>query len=62
MSVSFDRSRTQKFHEVEKAKEWEAYRNLPKYTHVPYAVIHPSPKKLKKQDPKEIPDLTLNAS
>lgn len=47
MSVEFGISSNVKFLQVEKAKEWEAYRNLPKFTHVPMAVIHPSPRKKK---------------
>jgi hypothetical protein len=33
---------------VTKAKEFEVFRNLPKYNHVSMAVIHPSPKKKNK--------------
>lgn len=29
---------------VEKAKEWENFRNLPRFSHKELAVIHPTPK------------------
>lgn len=45
MSVEFGISSNVKFLLVEKAKEFEAFRNLPKFTHVPMAVINPSPRK-----------------
>ncbi len=32
-----------KYHKVEKAREFEQYRQLPKYSHISLAVIHPSP-------------------
>ena len=41
-----------KFTKVEKAKEFESYRQLPKYSHVPLACIHPSPRK-KRTPPRE---------
>jgi hypothetical protein len=52
----------QKFHEVAKAKEFETYRNLPKFTHVPMAVIHPSPKKVKQLSPEPVPDLNISGN
>lgn len=33
--------------QVSKATEFESYKHLPKYIHVPMAVIHPSPRKKK---------------
>ena len=43
--MSVDRTNSVKFMVVSKAKEFEVFKNLPKYSHVPMAVIHPSPKK-----------------
>ena len=45
MSVEVGIGSNVKFLKVEKAKEFESYRNLPKYSHIPLAVIHPSPRK-----------------
>lgn len=47
MSVEFGKGIVSnvKFLQVEKAKEWESYRNLPKFSHKTLAVIHPSPRK-----------------
>jgi len=46
---------------VEKAKLWESYRNLPRFQHVPMAVIHPSPPRRKKNEVMPVPDLTISA-
>jgi hypothetical protein len=51
-----------KFHEVAKAREFESFRNLPKFSHVPMAVIHPSPKKAFKPDPEPTPDLNVSGN
>lgn len=48
--------------QVTKAKEFETYKNLPKFTHVPMAVIHPSPRKLKKPDPSPEPDFNITGA
>jgi len=53
-------SSTLSAHLVEKAKEYESFRNLPKFSHVPMAVIHPSPKKVKRPSPSPTPDLTMS--
>jgi hypothetical protein len=47
---------------VEKAKEYESYRRLPKFTHVPMAVINPAT--MKKRTPPRVhsPSLMLSAS
>lgn len=36
---------------VSQAREFETYKNLPKFNHVPYAVINPSPRKKKSIEP-----------
>lgn len=59
MSVEFGISSNVKLLQVEKAKEWESYRNLPKFNHVPMAVIHPSPRKKKRVEKSPTPNLTL---
>ena len=51
------RSTLLEFH-VEKAKEFESFRQIPKYSHKPLAVIHPSPTKVKKE-PRHVPPSTL---
>ena len=63
MSVNFHsslNSNVQKHLVVEKAREFEQYKHLPKYNHVPYAVIHPSPRKKKELSPQK--DLTFTMS
>ncbi len=47
---------------VEKAKEFETFRNLPKFTHVPMAVIHPSPRKKKDRHESPTPNLAMTGS
>jgi hypothetical protein len=44
---------------VSKAKEFETYKNLPKYNHVPLAVIHPSPRKKKSPEASPTPPLKV---
>lgn len=51
-----------KIHEIEKAKDFEKFRQLPKFTHVPYAVIHPSPRKRQTPSPPPNPDLQVTSS
>lgn len=47
MSVERDPFRsTSSFHKVEKVKEFETFRQLPKFSHVPNAIINPSPQKV----------------
>jgi len=62
MSISGFFSKTQKLSEVEKAKYWEPFRNLPKYKHKEMAVIHPSPIKKKAPLPPKKPALTVVSS
>jgi hypothetical protein len=47
---------------VEKATEWESYRNLPRFNHPNMAVIHPSPVKKKKVAVEETPDMTISSA
>lgn len=47
---------------VEKAKEFESFRNLPKFSHVPMAVIHPSPRKKKRLAQSPTPKLALTGN
>ena len=47
---------------VEKAKEFESFRYLPRFEHVPMAVIHPSPRKKRIDPSPPKPNLTLTAS
>jgi hypothetical protein len=49
------------FIKVEKAKEFEAYKRLPKYTHVPLACINPSPRKQKSPPKPKSPSFTIAA-
>lgn len=51
-----------KFLKVAKAKEWETYKNLPKFNHVPMAVIHPSPRKKRTAYSPPKPNLTVAGS
>ena len=53
---------TASFKEVECAHEFETFKQLPKFNHVPMAVIHPSPKKVKKPSPPPRPDFQMVAS
>ena len=48
-------------HNVSQAKEYEAFRCLPKFNHVSMAVIHPSPKKKRPVPRKPEPDFELLA-
>jgi len=59
MSVEFGISSNVKLLKVEKAKEFESFRNLPKFSHVPMAVIHPSPRKKKPVEKSPTPNLTI---
>jgi hypothetical protein len=59
MSVEFGISSNVKLLKVEKAKEFESFRNLPKFTHVPMAVIHPSPRKKRPANKSPTPNLTI---
>jgi ASC-1-like (ASCH) protein len=34
---------------VEKAREFETFKQIPKFTHAPLAVIHPSPEKVERK-------------
>lgn len=43
---------------VEKAKEFESFKNIPRFSHAPLAVIHPSPTKPSNK-PKHIPPSSL---
>lgn len=47
---------------VEKAKEWESFRNIPRFAHVPMAVINPSPRKHKKPVKSPTPNLALTGN
>jgi hypothetical protein len=47
---------------VEKAKEQEAFRRIPKYSHIPLAVINPSPRKKRTPPRAQSPSLLLSAS
>jgi hypothetical protein len=47
---------------VEKVHEFESYKQLPKFTHVPLAVIHPSPRKQKSIDNPPPPEMTMSGS
>lgn len=62
MSVEFGITSNVKFLKVEKAKEFETFRNLPKFTHVPMAVIHPSPRKKNRHEKSPTPNLTLSGN
>ena len=62
MSVDFGFQSNVKLLKVEKAKEFESFRNLPKYKHVPLAVIHPSPRKKVRPSRSPTPNLTMTAS
>ena len=44
------------------ATEFEDFRQLPKYSHVPLAVIHPSPIKRLPKPQRPVPDFEINAS
>ena len=46
---------------VSQAKEFEEFRRLPKFNHVPMAVIHPSPKKKRPGPKKQAADFELVA-
>jgi len=59
MSVEFGISSNVKLLKVEKAKEFESFRNLPKFNHVPMAVIHPSPRKKRHIEKSPTPNLTI---
>ena len=50
------------FIRVEKAKEFESFRRMPKYSHVPLAVINPSPRKKHSPVEPEQPAFALSAS
>ena len=58
--MSVDLATGVKFLKVEKVKEFESFRQIPKFQHVPYAVIHPSPRK--RRDIGEAPACNLNMS
>lgn len=45
INVQPDKGSKVKFKELSQAKEFEEFRRLPKFSHVPMAVIHPSPTK-----------------
>jgi hypothetical protein len=62
--MSFDGGITSnvKFLKVEKAKEFETFRNLPKFNHVPMAVIHPSPRKKIRPETSPTPNLALTGN
>jgi hypothetical protein len=45
---------------VEKAKEFETYKNLPKFSHVPLAVINPSPRKRRSLESSPTPPLKVS--
>jgi hypothetical protein len=62
MSVEVGLSSNVKFLKVEKAKEFESYRNLPKYSHVPLAVIHPSPRKKRVPTRSPTPNLSMSGT
>jgi len=51
-----------RFLKVEKAKEFEGYRQIPKYSHIPLAVIHPSPRKKRTPPRPESPTIVVSAS
>ena len=51
-----------KFIKVEKAKEFESFRKLPRFQHVPMAVIHPSPRKKRPRPESATPSLALAGS
>ena len=48
------------FIKVEKAKEFEGFRRMPKFVHVPLALINPSPRK--KRSPKIVESPSINIS
>ena len=47
---------------MSKAREFEDYKRLPKFNHVPMAVIHPSPVKKRAPPKRPEPDLEVEAS
>lgn len=49
------------FIKVEKAKEFESYKRLPKYSHVPLALINPSPRKQRSPSRPKSPAFTIAA-
>jgi hypothetical protein len=49
------------FIKVEKAKEFESYKRLPKFSHKPLAVINPSPRKKVSPPRPKSPTFTINA-
>ena len=51
-----------KFLKVEKVKEFETFRSLPRFSHVPMAVIHPSPRKKKAEPEPSKLNLTIGGS
>jgi hypothetical protein len=62
MSVDVGFKSNVKLLKVEKAKEFETFRNLPKFNHVPYAVIHPSPRKKSRPSMSPTPNLTMSGT
>lgn len=61
MSVENDASFS-RFIKVEKAKEFEAYRRIPKFNHIPLALINPSPRKKRSPTQERSPDLQLDVT
>lgn len=53
--------RAVKFIRVEKAKEFESFRRMPKFSHVSLAVINPSPRKKRSPPKEESPNFQLAA-
>ena len=47
---------------VSKGTEFETYKNLPKFNHVPFAVINPSPRKKKEPIFEPSPDYRIVGS
>lgn len=62
MSVERHLRSSATFKEMECAREFETFKQLPKFNHVPYAVIHPSPDKVRKPSPPPRPDFKMVAS
>lgn len=58
----FDALDAIKVTKVSAAKEFEDFRRLPKYSHVPLAVIHPSPVKRHSKPRRPSPDFEIESS
>ena len=51
-----------RFLKVEKAKEYESFKRVPKFNHVSMAVINPSPRKMRSPPKSKSPTLNISAT